>query len=331
MLRSQFLAVLGAAAAVRQTDPDVLDPAMNSPAPSGALRVLLGAGSAQPDGDGFFLFNGRRYRGRFSTASNGAIVNTVSVEAYLYGVVPREMPHSWPAAALQAQAIIARTYVLQRSSPRREYDLVPSQADQVYTGIDAERPETTRAVDATAGTVLRYGGSFAQVMYSSCCGGHTESSADAWGGAPFPYLAGVTCPYCTASPWYRWTHVLPVSSLTAAFAQLAALGDLRSVSLQAIDASGRARAWSFSGTSDTQSLAASVIRRTLGGRTVPSLLVHRAGLSDAQAGRTLQLEGSGLGHGVGFCQWGARGMALTGADARAIATFYFPGTQIRNG
>ena len=164
------------------------DPATTSQAQ--ALRVLLGNGQAQAIDANVFSYEGRRYRGTFAYTDDARVVTTVGLEQYLYSVVPREMPHSWPASALQAQAVVARTYVLQRSSPAHEYDLVPSEANQVYTGMDAEHPETTAAVGATAGQVLRFANGFAQVLYSSCCGGHTESNADAWGGRLLQYLAG---------------------------------------------------------------------------------------------------------------------------------------------
>ncbi|HET9096008.1 MAG TPA: SpoIID/LytB domain-containing protein, partial [Candidatus Baltobacteraceae bacterium] len=198
MNRLEFVGVIAAAMAARQTrgpsipgNNDLTDPAAE--AQSQALRVLLGRGQAQKIDERTFLFEGRRYRGSFAAMPGGEIVTTVPLEQYLYGVVSREMPPSWPAAALQAQAIVARTYVLQRSNPDRPYDLVPSEADQVYTGVDAEHPQSSSAVDATAGAVLRYRSGFAQVMYSSCCGGHTESNGEAWGGPQLPYLAGVTC------------------------------------------------------------------------------------------------------------------------------------------
>ncbi|HLI94821.1 MAG TPA: SpoIID/LytB domain-containing protein, partial [Candidatus Baltobacteraceae bacterium] len=190
---------------------DITDPATQ--AQTQALRVLLGNGQAQRIDGQTFLFNGRRYRGAFSIVENDVVVNTLPLEAYLLSVVSREMPHSWPDRALQAQAIVARTYVLQRSNPNRAYDLVPSEANQVYTGIDAEHPETTAAVDATAGQVLRYGNAFAQVLYSSCCGGHTESNGNAWGGLQIAYLSGVQCDYCAASPWYKWSQHIPIAQM----------------------------------------------------------------------------------------------------------------------
>ncbi len=306
---------------------DAGDPAQE--AQSQALRVLLGQGQAQRAGDSTFFFAGRRYRGTFSSLPDGGVVNTVPLEQYLYSVVPREMPHSWPSQAIAAQAIVARTYVLQRSNPNGDYDLVPSEADQVYTGIDAEHSESTAAVDATAGQVVRYSGGFAQVLYSSCCGGHTEANGNAWGGSQLAYLNGVRCAYCSDSPWYSWTQAVPAQRLQDALAaQLRDVGEITGVTLDPPDPSGRARFWNFSGASGSQRVKASDVRRQLGTRALPSLLVRS--IAFAQADRSVTIEGGGLGHGVGLCQWGARGLALTGADARAILAYYYPGTGIGN-
>ena len=303
-----------------------MDPA--SEAQSQALRVLLGRGDAQKIDGNTFLFEGRRYRGTFSAMPSGEIVNTVALEQYLYGVVSREMPPTWPDAALQAQAIVARTYVLQRSSPQRDYDLVPSEVDQVYTGIDAEHPQSSSAVDATSGQVLRFGSGFAQVLYSSCCGGHTESNADAWGGAQLPYLAGVTCGHCNDSPWYSWTQNVPLDRAESVLAaQLRTIGAIRRIDLDVPDPSGRAQFWNFTGESGTQRVKAADVRRELGTRVLPSLLVRSVAV---QADQRIDIEGGGLGHGVGLCQWGARGLARSGADSRAILAYYYPGTEIGN-
>ena len=296
------------------------DPATQSV--SQALRVLLGPGDAARTSEGF-VFNGRAYRGTFARMPDGNIVSTVPLEEYLYSVVPREMSPSWPEAALQAQAVCARTYVLQRSNPRRNYDVVPSELDQVYGGVASEHPTARTAVDATAGQVLRFGDRFAEVLYSSCCGGHTEASSDAWGGAPFPYLQGVICTYCTASPDYRWHRDLSLESLAQTFeAELAPFGALHGLRVSETDPSGRAKMVELAAERGSAFLKGSAFRIRAGARVVRSLLITRL---DAQA-----IEGGGLGHGVGLCQWGARGMALDGRSARDILALYFPGTNIGN-
>ena len=255
-------------------------------------------------------------------------MSTVPVEQYLYSVVSREMPRSWPSEALQAQAILARTYVLQRSNPNRDYDLVTSEADQVYTGIDAEAAQTSAAVDATAGRVLRYSSGFATIAYFSCCGGHTEASSEAWGGSPLAYLCGVACDYCKDSQWYRWTQNIGMDRLRSALgAQAGSVGDIQNITLDSPDPSGRARFWTFTGTQGSARVKASDVRRAAGSRVLPSLLVRKVTL-ETSGDAAATVEGAGLGHGVGFCQWGARGLAQTGADSAAILAYYFPGTTI---
>ena len=203
--------------------------------------------------------------------------NTVALEQYLYSVVPREMSPSWPAGALQSQAICARTYVLQRSNPRREYDLVPSEADQVYGGISTESPAGRAAVDASEGQVLRFSDAFAQIVYSSCCGGRTEASSDAWGGAPLPYLGGVLCPHCTASPNYRWQRDLTLEQIASAFAnELQTTGTLTNLRISEIDASGRARMFELVAQSGSAFVKGSAFRTRIGSRVLPSLLITKS-------------------------------------------------------
>ena len=328
MRRKAFLAlsggaILAPAAALAQSDAD---PAITSSSP--ALRVLLGPGDAQPGPQpGSFLFNGKPYRGDFQRSEGGGIVNTVDIEQYLYSVVPREMSPGWPAASLQAQAVCARTYVLQRSNPRRAYDLVPSELDQVYQGVAGESAAGRIAVDATAGQVLKYGALYASVAYSSCCGGHTEASSDAWGSAAVPYLGGVRCSYCTASPNYRWTADIALSDIATHFGdQLEPFGALRGVRVAATDPSGRARSFALLAERGSASVKGSAFRMAVGPRVLRSLLISAMRQDDPSG--ALTVEGAGLGHGVGLCQWGARGMALAGRSARDILALYFPGTQV---
>jgi stage II sporulation protein D len=319
------VATVGARAARSQTSTgnDEYDPAMTAATPS--LRVLLGSGNAVANPGGGFTYQGRLYRGSFTRTPAGDVVNLVTLESYLYSVVPHEMSPAWPAAALQAQAVCARTYVLARSNPRRDYDLVPSEADQVYSGVATESAGGRSAVDATAGWVLRYGNRSAQAVYSSCCGGHTEASSDAWGGAPVAYLGGVVCPHCTASPHYRWRQELALSSVASAFAdQLAPYGNMRQIIPGPADASGRLRTVELRADGGSAIVKGSVFRASLGPRVVQSLLITK--IEPAGAPDRVALEGGGLGHGVGLCQWGARGMALGGASSSDILSFYFPGT-----
>ena len=309
-----------------QTSTEEYDPAITAAGPS--LRVLLGTAPATAIDAASFLYDGRRYRGTFTRRADGTVLSTVPLEAYLASVVAREMSPSWPAAALQAQAIAARTYVLGRSDPKRDYDVVTSEADQVYGGVEAESPAATAAVGATAGVVLRFGDAFAQVFYSSSCGGHTESSADAWaGGATLPYLQGVLCPWCTKSPDYAWAREVPPEAVARAFPG-AAVGTPTGLAVAATDPSGRARAFLLSGDAGTATARGTAFRAALGSRVVRSLLIRQ--ITSGTGPGSFVIEGGGLGHGVGLCQWGARGMAAAGTSSEDILNFYFPGTRRSN-
>lgn len=253
---------------------------------------------------------------------------TGSVDDYVSSIVWREMSPGWPPAALQAQAICARTYLLQRRSPVRDYELFPSQSDHLYSADAARTAAARGAVGATAGMVLKAGPGLARIAYSSCCGGHTESASDLWGGQPVPYLMGVVCPYCTASPDYRWQVDVPMDAIANAFPQqLEPLGALQSVQVAGSDPSGRARAFELLAQRGSTFVRGNTFRLTVGARTIRSLLVTAMQVQ-AQAEPTVVIEGGGLGHGVGLCQWGARGMALAGAAVSDVLGFYFPGTHV---
>jgi stage II sporulation protein D len=153
-------------------------------------------------------FDGRAYHGTLLVRSNGrqvSVVNALALDTYLRGVVPSESPSHWPLAALEAQAVAARSYAISELRPNAFYDLVPTTADQVYGGVRAETPSSDQAVYATLGQVLTWDGRIARTYYSSSSGGRTEAAQDAWPGtAPIPYLRSVPDPYDTYSPHHDW-------------------------------------------------------------------------------------------------------------------------------
>jgi stage II sporulation protein D len=264
--------------------------------------------------------------------SDDAIV-ALDIEKYLYGVVPLETSPSWPAAALQAQAVIARTYALQKVTLSRPYDLLATDADQRYGGTAAEHPLSSAAVDATRGMTLTYLGGPASVFYSSCCGGHTADAIELWGRTGLPYLRGVDDPYCTASPDYRWQRRLPLDRVRAALADRLN-GTPVAAQLDAPDDSGRPRSVTFQTDGGaTFALTVAELRNRFGADVVRSLWLSGFDVASTQAAALeaaalVTIEGLGRGHGVGLCQWGARGMALEGAGAAAILAHYFPGTAV---
>ncbi len=154
--------------------------------------------------------DGRPYRGRLVLSSDGRLVTTVDVvglEQYIQGVVPAEMPPDWPAEALEAQAVAARSYALANLTKGKPFDLYGDVRSQVYGGVSVESDATDAAVDATKGQVLLYRGKVADTLFHSSSGGRTVSSLEATGLA-VPYLVSVADPYDTLSPYHDWGPVL---------------------------------------------------------------------------------------------------------------------------
>ena len=332
----------GRAGATGGLDPELETPPPRSTAPAlrnPSVRVLVAnnvdARAFSPAGDALFSFGGKTYRGGPALVDGpdrrSALVATLPLDAYLYGVVPLEIGKRWPDAALQAQAIVARTYALAHRSAARPYDLVAHEGDQVWGTIDVESPETNGAVDATSGQIVTFGGGLASVFYGSCCGGHTADARDLWGSADLPYLRGVADPYClTASPDARWTTTLTVGQLvTALTPRIGGVGTIRTIALRDPQPDER-RALVIAGTSGNLELSSAQVRLAVGPRVLRSALWRSFTVQGdpAQFATQIVIEGAGRGHGVGLCQWGARVMAQQGRSARDIVAFYFPGTQI---
>ncbi len=146
------------------------------------------------------------------------LVNEVTMEEYLYAVLPSEMPSAFGAEALKAQAICARSYAYTGLLANRyaEYGahVDDSVSCQVYNNI-AETEESILAVKETHGQVLFYEGEVAQCYYFSTSSGHTTAAEDVWEYAKeIPYLQGKETPYDEVSPWYRWQTFLPLGTLT---------------------------------------------------------------------------------------------------------------------
>lgn len=150
------------------------------------------------EADAVVSIAGVRYRGlaevRYNSAGRLAGINELPIEQYLYGVVPWELPPVpyGEIEAQKAQAVAARTYALGGLGKRSAngYDLLATTTDQVYGGFGAEHPISTQAVDATAGVVATFNGTFAQTLYSSTSGGFTANNEDVYNSAPIAYLRG---------------------------------------------------------------------------------------------------------------------------------------------
>jgi stage II sporulation protein D len=139
-----------------------------------------------------------------SDAGSLNVVNALAIEQYAKGVMPNEVPPSWPMEELKAHAVAVRSIAITGDVDGNGFDLYSDTRSQVYEGLESEYARTNEAVAATRGQVVTYGGEVAQTFYSACSGGHTESVENVFGTA-IPYLVGVPDPYDYYCPLHKWT------------------------------------------------------------------------------------------------------------------------------
>lgn len=316
--------------------------------------LLPGPVAVRPESESdLVVINGRRYRGEgllLRGTVGVTVVNVVPIEAYLRGVVPLELGfRSAPdREAVLAQAVAARTFVV-RNRGRREalgFDVFPTDADQVYHGVEGERTETDEAVRRTWGEVLTWQGRPIQALFHSTCGWSTEAASQVFqSGESAPYLRAVSdrsgsgrnAFYCSISPRFRWREewdepmlrsVLSVTLPSALGGEGVRITDLR-----------------VARTTPTGRVAELLIQTTAGSVAVPHYRIREVlrPAADRQLLSTMfqlhvqkrngELErvvaaGAGYGHGVGMCQFGAVGRARAGWDHRRILAAYYPDTRL---
>ena len=253
------------------------------------------------------------------------VVNLIDLEQYLYGVVGSEMPSTWPAAALRAQALVARTYAVGRLGIRDDvgYDLVAGEEDQAYRGIDGESAAVIAAVESTRGAILVYDGQIVHAYYSADDGGFTAGGAAL--SDPQPYLVPLRDPYATGSPDRFWSASVDAAGFAQSVnALVAPVGSLTAVAMGSTDSSGRLKSVRLTGSAGSAALSGFDFRRLAGRHLVRSTRIFSVTLD----GRVIRVMGTGFGHGVGMSQWGARTMAADSYDYAGILRFYFRGTAL---
>ncbi|MGA2384548.1 MAG: SpoIID/LytB domain-containing protein [Gemmatimonadales bacterium] len=302
------------------------------------------------------VIGGRHYRGdavllRGSTGVT--IVNRVPLEAYTQSVTAVELGVSDPQArdAVRAQAVASRTYALHFRGHREAlgFDLYATVADQVYPGVDGEKPYVNQATRETQGQAVTWRGAPIEALFHSACGYSTEAADQVFrNGEAAPYLRAVSDRfgrgdhdfYCSAAPNFRWREEWDGATLNAILARTlpAALG-------AATSNVGRVTDLKVTRTMPSGRVAELVVTTSTGDLTVPSYHVRdvlrpapdRYLLSNLfqlyvqrQGGELVKVvaAGAGSGHGVGMCQWGAIGRARAGQDYQRILATYYPGTRL---
>lgn len=327
---------------------------------SGSASSLLGA-PFQIEAPGGLRWQGGVYAGPFRLQGDAygswSLVEQVPLERYLLGVVPFEIGAGAPAAALEAQAVLARTWAL-RNQGRFAVDGYHLCADtqcQVYGDPRGAGAAVKRAVAATQSRVLTWAGQPIHAVYHASNGGVSAGFEEAWGGAGLPYLkpaidgpssgprsladrfplplgaAGVHdflahggAAYGADHPHFRWTRSLDAGQIAKAVAaQAPQVGQPQQVVVVRRGASGRVLSLKIVGQGGDVVLHLDAIRRTF--RQLPSTLFV---VQKVAPGQWL-FEGGGFGHGAGLSQAGAMDLAQRGWGLQQILQHYYPGTSLQ--
>lgn len=347
---------------IEPENPDI--PVLSVYAPDGSLVQLGNKPIVFYPENGRFKLNGREYRGNAEIALDAygtiSVINRVRVDDYLYSVLPREMPASAAPEALKAQAVIARTYLLNNLHRHRidGFSLCNTTDCQVYGGVDDEAQSAIQAVRATRGQVLTYGGQLANALFHSTCGGRTANYDDIWDGDRPPYLCtvddGTGWPdtdlsdaagagkylkhdkaYCRTSKYFRWdktyTREQLLNIIKETIPEFTNNPDLKIKSLNGITVeryakSGRVQEIRIDTDAGVFHFQKDSIRWVLGNLKSTLFTLEAGGRGGA---RKYKFTGAGWGHGLGLCQIGA--MALARNDKYTydkILYHYYPGTTL---
>ena len=300
----------------------------------------------------WFSLKNRTYRGgivlSLNTDGKIDVVNTLSLEDYLKGVVPAEMPSGKPAylEALKAQAVCARTYSLKKMLDRKKqtFDLYADVRDQEYGGRNFEKPLASEALNATRGDILMYHDTLATIFYHSTCGGLIEAVQNVWDSPKFPYMqpqkdilgSGFAC---NISPLFRWERKFNINEIDSLFNLHFSKSFLKNTvsdttrlvfksRVLSRTAQGRIQKMQIIFGDTSMVLKDYEIRRFFSKKNqgpLPSLF-----FSLSSNDSTLFLNGGGSGHGVGMCQWGALNMSEQGFKYYDIlVNKYFKGTYLK--
>jgi len=302
---------------------------------SGGMITVAGQRISSPvklmtaDGGDRMRFSGRLYKGDILLRAAGPgrldIIESLSLEDYLCGVLPAEMSPDWPLEALKAQAVASRTYALKQLNPSKDYDITDGVEMQVYKGSAVTSPRIAEAVYSTKGEILRYKKKLVTAFFHACCGGHTTATSSAWGEDLIKPLSGVADSFCSDSHHYRWElFIASRDLLTFIQKQGSTALKIKGVKMHKKDRSGRSISLKFSTDQGNTTALVKELRNYAGTFEFKSTYITK--ITPVKNG--YEFEGRGWGHGVGMCQEGAKTMANQGRLYRKILRHYYPGAAI---
>lgn len=294
-----------------------------------------------------------------------SVINEIDLEHYVYGVLPSEVPRSFSPESQKAFAIAARTYALR--CMKRHFDagfnLCDSTHCQTYCGASREAEWVRQAVDETKGLVISFDDKPIFATYMADCGGATMNSEDSGDGVvSFPYLrsvvdnpSGIPTPikppsadenngvnnvceaeppaenitpkdYCSKSPHHLWTITYTIDELANKLsAWEGKIGKLKSIEFAEFDLSGHVKAVLLKGDKSECVIHGKELRNALGHDKLKST---RATLTISPEGKYI-ITGSGYGHGLGACMYGADQLGRLGKTAEEILKHYYTGVEIK--
>lgn len=256
------------------------------------------------------------------------LINLLEFEDYLKGVVPGEVPSSWPAETLKAQAVAARSYALFQAAKRRleqpdlGYDLEDTVQDQAYTGLNGKKPETDQAVDATEGKALLFENAPIKAYFSADSGGVTESSENAFGD-PRPYCVIQKEVYPEGSVNSAWSLEMTQATLVARLGLSKATRVHTLQILERNEGSNRVKRIRL-----TTKTGKTVDYSGTDFRFRVKLRSAWFSVNSRNDGKIL-FTGRGYGHGAGMSQEGARALAAElNWSFEQILAFYYPAATL---
>ena len=255
------------------------------------------------------------------------VINELDVEEYLKGVLNEEISAKWHPEAIKAQAVVARTYALYQKENRKDnpYHMEATTADQVYGGARREDERTNKAAKDTQGIVLTYEGKLAKVFYHSISGGITEDVTDVWGGEGNNYLKSIKCDFDKDAPNYQWETEIDAVDLEMLLSRNGIKVDgILSIEPVSFTSSGRVSELQIRHKNGIEKISGVNFRKIIGYETIRSTLFR---IKEGEG--SFIFYGKGSGHGVGLCQWGAKGMAEKGYSYIDILKYYYPGIEIK--
>lgn len=215
----------------------------------------------------------RSYRGKVEIGrynkSGVSAINIVDLNDYLYGVLPAEMPRTWPSEALKAQAVAARNYVIyykyiHSKYPNEAYDVVDTINSQVYKGFNYEYEETNRAVLETQKKLIYYDNKLIVAFFFSTSGGHTENSENVWT-TPTVYLKGKPDIYESHPERDSWLLTLSTKEIEQKLSQNGInVGNVSDISVTSYTSGGRAMGLKITGSNKSYILEKETMRYWLG-------------------------------------------------------------------